>query len=60
MKFKNYKILKIKNYLKNSSLLLLSSGVNQKSSNWVKFEQGLKTVNLKYYKPYNKIAKKNF
>lgn len=58
MKFKNYQILKIKHYFKNNSILLLSNGINQKANNWVKLEQGLKTINLSYYKPYNKIARK--
>ena len=58
MKFKNYQNLKIKHYLKNNSILLLTNGINQKATNWVKFEQGLKTINLKYYKPYNKISRK--
>lgn len=58
MNFKNYQFLKIKNYLKSNSILLLSSGINQKANNWVKIEQGLKTIDLNYYKPYNNIAKK--
>ena len=60
MKLKNYQILKIKRHLKNNSILLLSSGINKKSNNWVKLEQGLKKINLNYYKPYNKIARKIF
>jgi hypothetical protein len=58
MKFKNYQILKIKHYFKNNSVLLLSNGINQKADNWVKFEQGFKTINLNYYKIYNKIVRK--
>ena len=58
MKFKNYQILKVKHYLKNNSILLLSNGINQKANNWVKLEQEFKTINLNYYKPYNKIARK--
>lgn len=58
MKFKNYQILKIKHYLKNNSILLLSNGINQKATNWVTLEQGFKIINLDYYKPYNKIARK--
>ena len=58
MKFKNYQILKIKHHLKNNSILLLSNGTNQKASNWVKLEQGLKSINLNYYKLYNKVTKK--
>ena len=60
MKFKNYQILKIKHYFKNNSILLLSNGINQKANNWIKLEQGFKTINLNYYKPYNKIARKFF
>ena len=60
MKLKNYQKLKIEKYLKNNSILLLSSGINKKSNNWVKLEQGLKKINLNYYKPYNKIARKIF
>ena len=60
MKLKNYQTLKTKRYLKNNSILLISNGINQKSTNWVKFEQGLKKINLNYYKPYNKITQKIF
>lgn len=60
MKFKNYQILKVQNYLKTNSLLLLSHGTNQKAFNWIKLEQNLKTINLKYYKLYNKITRKIF
>nr|YP_010233624.1 hypothetical protein LWA48_mgp10 [Pleurosigma inscriptura]QSZ78241.1 hypothetical protein Pi_026 [Pleurosigma inscriptura] len=56
MKFKNYQILKVKHYLKHNSILLLSNGINQKSNNWIKLEQEFKTINLNYYKLYNKIA----
>ena len=58
MKFKNYQFLKIKQYLKNNDILLISNGINQKALNWVKLEQGIKKMNLKYFKPYNKITKK--
>ena len=48
----------MKHYFKNNSILLLSNGINQKASNWVKLEQGFKLINLNCYKPYNKIARK--
>lgn len=56
MKFKSYQNIKIKRFLKDNSILLFYNGVNQKAINWVKLEQKLKTINLNYYKVYNKIA----
>lgn len=60
MKFKIYQTLQTKNYLKNKSFIFISNGVNRKAINWLKFEQNLKTINLNYYKIYNKIGKKIF
>lgn len=60
MKFtlKSYKTSKTKNYLKANNLFFFFSGVNRNSDDWVKTEQGLKTINFNYYKVFNKTANK--
>lgn len=60
MKFKNYQNIKIKNYLKNSSLLLFSNGINQNSKNQILLKQELKKLKITYYKIYNKLTIKIF
>nr|QUS63605.1 hypothetical protein [Haslea silbo]QUS63808.1 hypothetical protein [Haslea silbo] len=55
--FRDYQLLKVKQYLKQK-FLLFSNGANQTSTNWLAVEQGLYKSNLKYYKVYNKIALK--
>lgn len=60
MKFKNYQNIKIKNYLKNYSLLLLANGINQNSKNQVLVKQELKKLKITYYKTYNKLTTKIF
>ena len=62
MKFtsKDYKILKVKTYLKTNTLFFFFSGINQNSSNWIKTEQELKNINLNYYKVFNKTSTKTF
>lgn len=62
MKFtsKDYKTIKTKNYLKTNNLFFFFSGINQNSSNWIKTEQGLKTINFDYYKVFNKTSTKTF
>jgi hypothetical protein len=60
MKFKNYQNIKIKNYLKNYSLLFIANGINQNSKKQVLVKQELKKLKLIYYKIYNKLTTKIF
>lgn len=60
MKFKDYQNIKIKNYLKNDSLLLISNGINQKSKNEILIKQEIKKLRITYYKIYNKLTVKIF
>jgi hypothetical protein len=55
MKLKTYQTIKIKHYLKNESLLIFANGINQKAQKWIKVEQGLKKMQINYFKTYNKI-----
>ena len=60
MKFKNYQNLKIKHYIKKSSLLLLANSIHRNSKNQVIVKQELKKLKLNYYKTYNKLTIKIF
>jgi hypothetical protein len=57
---KEYRIIKIKNYLKKNNLFFFFNGINQNSNNWIKTEQELKNLNLKYYKIFNKTTINTF
>ena len=54
---KNYKNIKIKNYLKNYSLLIVINNMSQNSKNRV-VKQNLTKLNLNLYKIYNRLTKK--
>lgn len=54
--FKEYKILKTKNYIKKNHLFFIFSGINLNSNQWVKVEQDLKKINFNYYKIFNKTS----
>ncbi len=58
MKFKTYKSKKINNYFKNSQLLFVFNGLNQRANTWISTEQNLKTKNLLYYQVYIKLLHK--
>lgn len=60
MKFTDYQNIKIKNYLKNDSLLLILNGINQKSKNQILIKQEIKKLKIIYYKTYNKLTIKLF
>jgi len=53
---KNYKINKIKNYIKNNHIFFLFNGNTLKSYDWIITEQSFKNMNFKYYKIFNKAA----
>lgn len=56
MNFRTYQFIKIKSYLKSNDLLLFSNGIRQNTANWIQTEQGLKKLNLIFYKTYNKLT----
>ena len=60
MKFKNYQNIKIKNYTKKYSLLLITNGINQNSKNKILIKQNLKKLKIDCYKIYNKLTTKTF
>jgi len=55
---KDYKTTITKNYIKTNNLFILFNGVNRKSSDWIATEQNLKNIGFKYYKVFNKTARK--
>ena len=57
IKTKHYKLAKIKSYYKNEKILFLFDTYNLDTKNWLKVEQKLKNLNLKYYKIFNVITK---
>lgn len=55
---KIYKIIKIKEYLKNNSLVFFFNGINKKSKDWSVTEQELNSMSFSYYKVLNKVTTK--
>jgi hypothetical protein len=55
---KDYKILKIKNFIKNNNLFFFFNGINPNSNNWIHTEQELQKIRFNYYKVFNKTSKK--
>ena len=53
---KNYKINKIKNYIKTNHIFFLFNGNTLKSYDWIVTEQFFKNMHFKYYKIFNKSA----
>lgn len=53
---KSYQILKLKNYFKNKSLFIVFHCAKLNLKEWVQVEQKLKTLQLNYYKPLNKVT----
>merc|ERR1711957_353287 len=60
MNSRKYQKFKIKSYLTDNELLFFLNGNNQIRGNWLQIEQGLKRLNLMYYKVYNKLLIKSF
>lgn len=60
LNFKNYKLIKLKNYLRKSSLFFLFDSIKLNKKKWTLNEQNLKNLKLTYYKPTNKITIKTF
>ena len=58
LNFRNYQKVKTKTILKKNNFLLLATGTNQRSSNWITLEQNLNKLNLDYTKIYNTITSK--
>ena len=53
---KDYKINKIKNYIKTNHIFFLFNGSTLKSYDWITAEQSLKNMNFEYYKIFNKTT----
>ena len=53
---KSYHVLKLKNYFKNKSLFIVFHCAKLNLKEWVQIEQKLKLLQLKYYKPLNKMT----
>lgn len=58
--FKNYKLIKLKKYLRKKGLFFLFDSIKLNKKKWIFNEQNLKKLKLKYYKPSNKITIKIF
>jgi len=54
---KDYKTIKTKNFIKNSSFFIIFNGVNPHTSSRILTEQELKKLELSSYKLYNKTSK---
>ena len=57
-KLKKYRVLKIKNQLKNSGLLLFFNSAKIKSNKWILIEKQLKKLKLQYNQIFNKTTSK--
>lgn len=55
---KKHKLTKIKEFIKTNNLIFIYNGINQNYRNWVISEQKMKTLNINYYKIFNKITLK--
>lgn len=56
--FKDYKIVKTKNYIKKNNLFFLFEGVHKAFNDKIVTEQKLKNINFNSYKIFNKTSKK--
>lgn len=56
LNFKNYKIIKTKNYIKKNNFFFIFNTINQNSNNRIKNEQNLMILNCSYYKIFNKTS----
>lgn len=54
--FKDYKIIKTKNFIQKNTIVFFLNGTNKTSSDWILIEQNLTKFN--YYKVFNKVAYK--
>jgi hypothetical protein len=50
---KSYRVLKVKNYLKNCDFFFFFHSAKLRSNEWISIEQDLKKLKLKYYKVFN-------
>ena len=60
LNFKNYRIIKTKNYIKKENLYFFFNGITKDSNNWTIIEQNLKVIHFNYYKVFNQTSKKVF
>lgn len=50
---KSYRVLKVKNYFKKCNFFFFFHSVKLTSNEWIRVEQDLKKLKLKYYKVFN-------
>lgn len=55
---KKHKLTKTKEFIKTNNLIFIYNGINQNYQNWVISEQKMKTLNINYYKIFNRITLK--
>ncbi len=60
LNFKNYKINKTKNFIKNNKFFFFFHSAKLNSKEWLVVEQELKILKLNYYKIYNSATLKIF
>lgn len=58
METKNYKTIKIRNYIKNNNIIFFFNGINQKSNELTVIEHAFKNLQLEYYMILNKLTTK--
>jgi hypothetical protein len=57
---KNYQIVKLKKYFKNTDFFFLFHSAKLNLTRWTNTEQNLKKLKLSYYKPLNRTTVKTF
>lgn len=58
LNLKNFRIIKNKNYLKNTHIFLIYSGINSDSKNYRVTQQEFSKLDLNYYNIFNQAARK--
>lgn len=58
LNIKNYKIIKVENYIKNNNLLFFIDAINQHALEYLFVKQELKTIGFNYFKVSNKTTAK--
>lgn len=53
-KVQNYKVKKVKNYVKKNKLFFFFNGINKNYNNWLETQQNFKKIDLNCFKTFNK------